>query len=109
MKPKVRYVLFLMVLFIALISFTACSSPPAEKLKEAKELVKQEIIAEKDLLYDNGENFLVVNSGDWAVAMIVAQQWCKQHPDKQMVFSIPGFGSGSSTPTVYVFYYEDRH
>lgn len=110
MKRKTTGVLVLAVLVVA-IFLGACASPLAEQAKTAKEKVQRETVAEKELLYDNGKNFLVVNSIDWAVITSVLQEWHDQHLDKQFVFGGLTHGAGalaSDSPTVWIVYYENR-
>ncbi len=101
MGRQTAKILVSLVLVSVLISLGACSSPPSEKAEQAKEIVKQETIAEKDLLYDNGENFLVVFTYDWAIALAVLQPWCRQHPNKRLSVSY-----NYSQNVFVVYYYE---
>ena len=75
MKMKAIGPLLLMALVIAMFLGACDASSSAKKIGQATEKVKQETVAEKELLYDNGKNFLVVFSNDWAVAVVVLQDW----------------------------------
>ena len=108
MKRKTMGILALAVL-VATIFLGACISPLTEQAEAAKERVQQETVAEKELVYDNGKNFLVINSNDWAVITTVLQQWRDQHPDKQLIFGALAFTTDkTSYPTVWMVYYENR-
>ena len=75
MKLKTAGVMVLALLVATMFLGACIESPSAKRIGQAAEKVKQETVAEKELLYDNGKNFLVVFSNDWAVAVVVLQDW----------------------------------
>ncbi len=107
MRMKVTGVLVL-VLLMATIFLGACTPSFTDQAKTAVEKVKKATVAEQELLYDNGKNFLVVNSKAWSVIEAVLQQCRDQHPDKQLIFGgLAAIDEGNS-PSVWIAYYENR-
>lgn len=107
MKNKLIWII-LVVLAILIVSLAACVTAPEKKMEQAKEIIKQETIAENPLLFDNGKNFLVINSGDWAVAKEILQKWQDEHPKKELIFCVPGFDPNEQHPVVHWAYYKDK-
>ncbi len=106
MKIRIMGTLVLIMLVMP-IFLGGCESSPAEEVNQAKEEIQKETAAESPTLYDNGKNFLAVSNGtnrayDWAIVMMALQEWCDNHPDKQLLCKV------YSDATTDLIYYTDK-
>lgn len=95
---------FLGLVLLAMGFAVACMTPE-EQITKAKEELKQDVVQEKRYpLHDNGKNFLFVEGGEWAPAMVVLQKWVDDHPCKE----INGLSSGNYGDRGWLVYYHDN-
>ncbi len=108
MYKRKRFCVFFIVAGLVFLAVLACSPPLDEAVRNAEEDVQRQTVQEQPLLYDNGENFLWVNTDSWAKAMVLLQKWTGEHPAKKIVtISSDSAGSGG-TQSGWLVYYEDR-
>jgi hypothetical protein len=102
MKKKIFGIM--MISFTILFISTACAATASEDLADARKQVDSERHLEKEMLYDNGENFLTVKTIDHARAEILFQDWQRTHPDK----CIYGLTFTGEYGNVWKAYYNDK-